>query len=126
MRKKIIHINDIEFPSIRAAARYIVECEPGKKEDTIVKELRTIFTTARKPWTMYGKYKVSKRKYEKVPVKAGKIVTSRYPLDGRPLELYEFQLKLANILYYYDSRSDELVFNRLDYEKVKGIIDGKI
>ena len=58
-----IRVNRLEFPSCKAAARYIVEEEAKvgneKKVDTIAKELRRcIPKNGDHSWVMYDKYRV--------------------------------------------------------------------
>ena len=59
MRRKEMKVNGVEYPSIREAARYIVKNAQRGQEDTVVKELRSLWR-GRAPWKMYGKYLVEK------------------------------------------------------------------
>ena len=59
MRRKEMKVNGVEYPSIREAARYIVKNACRGQEDTVVKELRSLWK-GRAPWNMYGKYLVEK------------------------------------------------------------------
>mgnify|MGYP007094902179 FL=1 len=52
-------VNGIEYESIREAARYIVKNACLGSEDTVVKELRSLWR-GRAPWRMYGEYLVEK------------------------------------------------------------------
>ena len=59
-----IQVNDCQFPSARAAARYIVaeELRLGneRKENTIVKELKRCYPkNGGHSWLMYGKWLVT-------------------------------------------------------------------
>lgn len=60
MRPRPIKVNGVEYPSSRAAARYIVKQESklgfDRKENTICKELKRCWQGA--SWKMYGKYSV--------------------------------------------------------------------
>jgi len=53
---KPIIVNDVEYRSIKEAARYIAEQEPGRKYETIRTELKKMNGGKRKPGTMYGRY----------------------------------------------------------------------
>lgn len=58
-----IQVNNCQFPSARAAARYIVAEELGlgneRKENTIVKELRRCYPkNGGHSWLMYGRWLV--------------------------------------------------------------------
>lgn len=61
MKAKPIEVNGVEYPSARAAARYIVteEAKLGnkRKENTITKELKRCWTGA--SWLMYGRWQVN-------------------------------------------------------------------
>lgn len=59
MRKKKMKVNGIEYESIREAARYIVKDACRGSENTVVKELRSLWH-GRAPWRMYGEYLVEK------------------------------------------------------------------
>jgi hypothetical protein len=59
MRKKQMKVNGVEYESIREAARYIVKNACLGSEDTVVKELRSLWK-GRAPWRMYGEYLVEK------------------------------------------------------------------
>ena len=52
-------VNGVEYPSIREAARHIVKNASRGSEDTVVKELRSLWK-GRAPWKMYGEYLVEK------------------------------------------------------------------
>lgn len=60
MKSKPIQVNDLVFPSARAAARHIVseEAKLGnkRKENTVVKELKRCWSGAN--WDMYGRWSV--------------------------------------------------------------------
>lgn len=63
MRAIPIEVNGHQFPSARAAARYIVAEELGlgneRKENTIVKELRRCYPkNGGHSWLMYGRWLV--------------------------------------------------------------------
>jgi len=58
MRTKAMMVNGVHYPSIREAARFIA-AEAGKVENTIVKELRSLWSD-RLPWNMYGRFWVEK------------------------------------------------------------------
>lgn len=59
MRRKEMKVNGVEYPSIREAARHIVKNACLGSEDTVVKELRSLWK-GRAPWKMYGEYLVEK------------------------------------------------------------------
>lgn len=59
MKKKKMKVNGVEYESIREAARFIHKDAGLGKEDTVVKELRSLWRN-RAPWRMYGKYFVEK------------------------------------------------------------------
>ena len=59
MKKKKMKVNGIEYDSIREAARHIVRNVSRGSEDTVVKELRSLWK-GRAPWKMYGEYLVEK------------------------------------------------------------------
>lgn len=59
MRKKRMKVNGVEYESIREAARYIVKNACRGSEDTVVKELRSLWR-GRAPWRMYDQYLVEK------------------------------------------------------------------
>ena len=59
MRKKRMKVNGVEYESIREAARYIVKNAQRGAEDTVVKELRSLWK-GRAPWRMYDKYLVER------------------------------------------------------------------
>lgn len=52
---KSIFVNNVCFPSVRQAAKFIAEQE-GKNEQTIRKELRQFINGKRSSWYMYDKY----------------------------------------------------------------------
>ena len=61
MRAIPVEVNGVQFPSARAAARYIVEQEQllgfGRKENTIVKELKRCYPkNGGHSWLMYGRW----------------------------------------------------------------------
>jgi|CEGC01.1.fsa_nt_gi hypothetical protein len=60
MKSKPIIVNGVEYPSARAAARYIIaeEAKLGnvRKENTIAKELKRCWQGA--SWDMYGRWLV--------------------------------------------------------------------
>ena len=53
---KPIKVNDVVYCSIGDAARYISDCEPNRKYETIRTELKKMNNGKRKPGVMYGKY----------------------------------------------------------------------
>ena len=55
MRKKRMKVNGVEYESIREAARHIVKNACRGSEDTVVKELRSLWH-GRAPWRMYACY----------------------------------------------------------------------
>lgn len=57
MRKKKIKVNGVLFDSIREAARYIVKDACRSSENTVTKELRSLYK-GRSPWRMFDKYLV--------------------------------------------------------------------
>lgn len=59
MRKKRMKVNGVEYESIREAARYIYKHALRGSEDTLVKELRSLWR-GRAPWRMYDEYLVEK------------------------------------------------------------------
>lgn len=63
MRAIPIEVNGLQFPSARAAARYIVAMElmlgNERKENTIVKELKRCWPkNGGHSWSMYGQWRV--------------------------------------------------------------------
>lgn len=52
-------VNGVEYESIREAARYIYKHALRGSEDTLVKELRSLWR-GRAPWCMYDQYLVEK------------------------------------------------------------------
>ena len=63
MRAIPIEVNDLQFPSARAAARYIVagelELDNERKENTVVKELKRCWQkNGGHSWMMYGRWAV--------------------------------------------------------------------
>ena len=59
MKKKRMKVNEVEYESIREAARHIVKNAQRGKLDTVVKELRSLWH-GRAPWRMYDQYLVEK------------------------------------------------------------------
>ena len=63
MRAIPVEVNGLQFPSARAAARYIVEGELAlgevRKENTVVKELKRCWPkNGGHSWLMYGRWAV--------------------------------------------------------------------
>ena len=59
MKKKRMKVNGVEYESIREAARYIYKHALRGSEDTLIKELRSLWC-GRAPWCMYDQYLVEK------------------------------------------------------------------
>ena len=63
MRAIPVEVNGLQFPSARAAARFIVDDElalgNARKEDTVAKELRRCWPkNGEHSWRMYGRWMV--------------------------------------------------------------------
>ena len=56
---KPVKVNGKQYDTIRSAANYIAAQEPGKRVETIRKEIRKYLRGERTEWYMYGKYYIS-------------------------------------------------------------------